>query len=267
MPIKNNVYLLIIPPGTVAALFLFILLLLGYARFRTPSEQPVLYIGIPLQGSTVIIDPSHGGIDSGSHYQERILEKDISLAVALELNHYLQQAGAKVILTRSTDEDVSRHITDSSMTRYHRDLQGRRKLINESGGDLFISLHVDACADPSIRGAITFYNSSNLDNKCLAECVQQNLNPVVRANPGAGDYFHQNIREGDYYLLNEARIPGVIVEMGFMTSPADRALLIQPNYQKKLAEALFMGLVEYYFSKPPPANKADNENNPEEPPG
>ncbi len=184
--------------------------------------------------------------------------------MALELDRYLRQAGATVVLTRSIDEDVSRHITDSSVSRYHRDLQGRRKLINESGGDLFISLHIDSCADPSVRGAITFYKNNRPENKLLAECIQKNLNPVVRANPGEGHYFHQNIREGDYYLLNEAAIPGVILEMGFMTSPADRELLVQPGYRRKLAEGIFMGMVEYLFCEPPP--EADPENELERPP-
>lgn len=258
MPAKNTVFLMIIPSGIMAAFFLIALLLGGYARFRPTPGEPTLYLGIPLKGRTVVVDPSHGGIDSGSHYQETILEKDVALAVALRLDHFLRQAGAEVMLTRSTDEDVSRHILDSSISRYHRDLQGRRKLINESEGDLFISLHVDSCPDPTVRGAITFFKNSRPENKFLAECIQRNLNPVVRANPSTGDYFHQTIREGDYYLLNETIIPGVILEMGFMTSPADRELLVHPGYQNKLAEAIFMGLVEYLFGEPSSEPNTEN---------
>lgn len=251
MRVRKTVRLLTVPPGMLAAVFLLALLLFGAARFGRPPGRPAVYLGIPLEGRTVAIDPSHGGIDPGTHHNETILEKEVVLAVALELERYLRQAGAAVVLTRSIDEDVSRHITGSG-SRYHRDLQGRVKLINASGADLFISLHVDSCVDPDVRGAITVYNDSRPENRLLAECIQKHVNPVVRTNPQEGQYFHQKTRADSYYILNEGTIPGVILEMGFMTSPADRELLIQKGYRKRLAEAIFMGIVEYLFADGPP---------------
>ena len=158
---------------------------------------------------------------SGAHHEGSITEKK-SFWRCLELRRLLQQAGAEVMMTRETDEDVSRHIPGDPASRYQRDMNGRVKLINESGADLFVSLHINYFYDPSIRGAIVFYNNSRPENKLLAEMIQKNINPVVAVNPRPGQYVHQEIKEGDYLLLNYATIPGVIVEMGFITNPDER---------------------------------------------
>ncbi len=238
---------LTIPPGTTGAA-LVILLLVWAALTCLPSPaRPAIRLGFPLQGAVVVIDPGHGGIDSGVT-SGRIEEKNINLAVSLELGRLLEQAGATAILTRSRDEDISHLLPEEADSRYRRDIKARVKIINESRADLFISIHIDSCTDPSIRGAIAFYNQKYPENKLLAERVQSHLNPVVNINPQPGEYVHQDIKEGSYYILNEARVPGIIIEIAFMTNPTDRELIVQHSYRIKVAQALFMGILEYVYT-------------------
>lgn len=239
-----KIRLLTIPPGAVgAALVIAFLAWAALAHLFSPARM-VIMLGFPLQGSTVVIDPGHGGIDSGvtSH---QIEEKTITLAVGLELSRLLEQAGAAAILTRSRDEDISHLLPEEVDSRYRRDIKGRVKVINESRPDLFISIHIDSCTDPSVRGAIAFYNRKYPENKLLAETVQRHVNPVAAMNARPGEYIHQEIKEGSYYILNEAQVPGIIMEIAFMTNPTDRELMVQQSYQKKIAQALFMGILEY----------------------
>ena len=154
-----------------------------------------------------------------------------------------------MIMTRERDEDVSRHIPGSEGSRYQRDMNSRVKLINESGADLFVSLHINHIYDPTVRGAIVFYCNSRPENKLLAEAIQKNINPVVAVNPRPDQLIHQNTKEGSYLVLNSSEIPGVIVEMAFMTSPEDRVLLKQERYRKELAQALLIGIAEYIYGR------------------
>lgn len=199
-------------------------------------------------GFTIIVDPGHGGIDGGVCRGEDLLEKNINLALAKQLRSVLRKKGYGVKMTRETDKDVSDLLPNGSDTRHRRDVHGRAKYINESNGDLFVSIHVNSCEDPYTRGAITFFTADDPQSELLAEEIQNHLNPVTRAEPQAGEYFHENIRAGEFYLLLNTNIPGVIIEVGFITSPSDKKLLATNSYRKKLAEAICAG-IESYIAK------------------
>jgi N-acetylmuramoyl-L-alanine amidase CwlD len=246
---RKRLRILIFPPVLIPLLMLLIIGgWLGFHFFKY-SRPAAIYYGYPLKGARILVDPGHGGIDPGSHHNGSFTEKEIVLSVGLELRRLLEQAGAEIIITRETDEDVSRHIPGSEGSRYQRDMKSRVKLINESGADLFVSLHINSIYDPTVRGAIVFYCNSRPENKVLAEAIQKNINPVVALNPGPDQYIHQNTKEGSYLVLNSAEIPGVIVEMAFMTSPDDRELLKQDRFRKKLAQAILVGIAEYIYSR------------------
>jgi N-acetylmuramoyl-L-alanine amidase CwlD len=246
---RNRLRVLVLPPVLIPLLMLLLIGGLISLQLWSLSRPATIYYGHPLKGTRILIDPGHGGIDPGSHHNGSFTEKEVVLAVGLELRHLLEQAGAEVLMTRETDEDVSRHIPGDSASRYQRDMKGRVKLINESGADLFVSLHVNYIYDPTVRGAIVFYCSSRPENKLLAEAIQKNINPVVAVNPRPDQYIHQNTKEGSYLVLNCTEIPGVIVEMAFMTSPDDRELMKQDSYRKKLAQAVLIGIAEYIYGR------------------
>ena len=201
-------------------------------------------------GVTVVIDPGHGGIDGGVSRGEDLLEKDINLMIAKHLKRMLQKKGYGVEMTRETDKDVSDLLPNGQDTRHRRDVHGRAKFINESNGDLFVSIHVNSCEDPYTRGAITFFTPDDPQSKNLADEIQSHLNEVTRAEPQPGEYFHEQARTGDFYLLLYTDIPGAIIEVGFITSPGDKKLLATGSYRKKLAQAICAGIEDYIAISP-----------------
>ncbi len=203
---------------------------------------------IASSGITVIIDPGHGGIDGGVSRGEDLLEKDINLDIAKQLRSMLQKKGYNVKMTRETDKDVSDLLPNGPDTRHRRDVHGRAKFINESGGDLFVSIHVNACEDSDTRGAITFFAPDDPQSEILAGAIQSNLNAVTKVEPRAGEFFHEKTRPGDFYLLLHTGIPGVIVEVGFITSPSDKKYLATSSYRRKLAAAICTGIESYVES-------------------
>ena len=229
---------------------LAVLALLLAALFLQPLSSPAaavsLYYGKPLKGIAVALDPGHGGIDSGAHHRSIVLEKEIVLEIGLQLRRLLEQAGARVMITRDKDEELSGHFPHDGMARHHRDLRGRVKLINESKADLFVSLHINSIHDPGVRGPIAFYAPRRPESKGLAAAVHAELNPLFRAEPGSGQLVHQEPRESSgFYILNETEMPGILLEIGFISSPADRALLQNQAFKKKIARAIFLGIAQY----------------------
>ncbi len=245
----RKVKVIVFPPSAWPLLTLPALCILVAALAFAPFTNPVsLYYGSPLKGITVALDPGHGGIDSGTHFESVMLEKEIVLEIGLELRRLLEQAGAGVMITREIDEELSRHCPDEGLARHRRDVRGRVVLINASQADLAVSLHINSIYDSSVGGPIAFYAGGNPENKRLAEAVQGGINPLFSARPGR--LLHRHPQESNaYYILNESATPSIILEVAFMTSPEDRELLKSKAFRKKIARAVFLGIVDYIYGK------------------
>ena len=126
----------------VVSLFCFLLLF-------SISDSSVL--GAPLSGKTVIVDAGHGGYNPGAIANGSI-EKDNNLAVALLLEKQLKEAGATVIMTRSTDRAVA-----TKVTSLRSELQARVDIAERNDGDIFVSIHSNSNDNPNFHGAMTFY--------------------------------------------------------------------------------------------------------------
>jgi N-acetylmuramoyl-L-alanine amidase len=195
----------------------------------------------------VLIDPAHGGTEAGVTVSSRVVEKDITLAIALSLKQVLEAGGAKVKvqLTRTADKTVS--------------LGDRIKIISTVKPDLVISLHANAGFDPEASGfEISFpgqkylspvvktgivkdmeINKQTNDNIRLAQMIQKNLETVF---PRRG----RGIREVPVPLLNTLSVPGVCVEMGFLTNKNDKDVLLDKDGQKNIARALGRSIRDYF---------------------
>ncbi len=249
--LKRKLWVFFLPQKKIKNGLISLTLVCLLVFFFTGSQGYLPAIqAIATNGLTVIIDPGHGGIDGGVSRGEDLLEKDINLDIAKQLRSLLRRKGYSVKMTRETDKDVSDLLPNGSDTRHRRDVHGRAKFINESNGDLFVSIHVNSCEDPYTRGAITFFSENNPQSEALAEIIHSYLNAVTKAEPQAGEYFHEKTRAGDFYILLHTDIPGVIVEVGFITSPRDKNLLATDSYRKKLAEAICVGIDSYVTSFP-----------------
>ncbi|MBP2651334.1 MAG: cwlD 3 [Firmicutes bacterium] len=191
-----------------------------------------------LNGKLIVIDAGHGGIDPGAN-RPGILEKDINLAIALELKDVLNNYGAKVLLSRQTDVDLSPECDNEKVRgRYHRDLAARVEMVEESDADLFISIHANAVNNPKRHGAEVFYYAKSAAGKGLANSIQIELSKVTQVVQAA--------KTADYFVLRRNKIPAALIEVGYITNAQEKTALQTTAYQKKLAEAIAAGIHNYY---------------------
>lgn len=191
-----------------------------------------------LASKVIVVDAGHGGIDPGAN-RPGVLEKDINLAIALELKNVLNKYGAKVVLSRQTDVDLSDECDNEKVRgRYHRDLMARVEMAEESDADLFISIHANAVTNAKRHGAEVFYSAKSDAGKALANSIQTELCKVAQANRAA--------KTADYFVLRRNKIPAALIEVGYITNMEERTTLQSPEYQRKLAEAIATGIYNYY---------------------
>lgn len=197
------------------------------------SLQVISAKTLPLQDTIIMIDPGHGGRDSGTYYGE-ILEKDINLEISKALEEELTKKGAIVYMTRKRDIDLS-SIYDSAKKR--GDLYRRLLLIKEKKSDLYISIHINWYDDTSLNGAEVLYNPINEDNKLLAKSImyhfKQNLNST------------RTIKTTDLYMYRNTTTPGVLVECGYLSNLTERKKLQAKKYQQRLASSITEGIIDY----------------------
>lgn len=218
---------------------LFIVILATIAAFVYNDVKPAFNAWRPpLAGMTIMIDPGHGGIDGGAG-SEPALEKDIALSVSEKLREFLNGQGAVVLMTREEDKDLAQDETKIIRTRKTEDLKKRKQLINDSDADLFISIHLNAIPTEQWRGAQTFYSPHLPDNKQIAVDIQKELTGNLENTD------RQPAEIGHVYILKEADVPGVLVEIGFLSNPAERRLLESADYQEKTAASISRGILRY----------------------
>ncbi|MFA9556522.1 N-acetylmuramoyl-L-alanine amidase CwlD [Evansella sp. AB-rgal1] len=201
---------------------------------------------LPLSGKVIVIDPGHGGIDGGASSKTGTLEKDVTLQISFLLRDYLQQSGALVLMTREGDHDLASESTKRVRSRKVEDLRRRASLINESNGDLFVSIHLNAIPSPKWRGAQTFYNRSVEGSETLSKQIQGEL----RRNLENTNREAKPINS--VYILQQANIPGSLVEVGFLSNPSEAELLKSEDYQQSVAASIYEGILRYMSEDPLP---------------
>lgn len=198
---------------------------------RNSSVAPVS--AIPTEGKVIVLDAGHGASDGGAVGISGAVEKDINLAITLHLKDMLEETGAKVVLTRDSDDPIAESKRE--------DMRLRKRIRNESDADAFLSIHMNKFAESKYKGAQVFY-SPDKDSKELGETLQSCLKEMLspdnnRVAKAAGDSL---------YLLRDSPVPAVIVECGFLSNPSEEQLLCQPDYQSKVARAICTGVMKYF---------------------
>lgn len=187
---------------------------------------------MPVNKRVIVIDAGHGEWDPGKK-SDGVEEKDINLRIAEKLQTLLEMSGAVVFVTRADDTALA--------GRKREDLKARAGLANDTGADIFISIHQNSYGSPSIRGAQAFYLDGSDKSKALAEKIQSQIIKFLNSN---------NRREAKandgYYVLKSARMPAVIVECGFLSNPDEAGLLLREDYQDRVAWAVYMGISDYF---------------------
>ncbi len=213
----------------------------------------------------VVIDPGHGGDDPGAIGAGRLLEKDVTLALARELAQRLRERGFEVVLTRDADRSLS--------------LEERSAIAEGVTGDLFVSLHANSAPEASAHGIETYYLDANHERHTLRVAARENgvptsaLDPLQRAlaglrvsetstrSAGLAEAVHTElvrgvrgtyrgvrdlgVKRGPFHVLFLSEAPSILVEVGFVTSPTEARRLGSKLYRALLAEQIARGLAHY----------------------
>ncbi|WP_246013812.1 N-acetylmuramoyl-L-alanine amidase [Companilactobacillus suantsaicola] len=174
--------------------------------------------------ATIVIDPGHGGDDSGAESKSNTYEKNFTLKFAKAIKDQLEKTGARVVLTRSGD---------SSKT-----LGQRARLSSRIQADAFISLHFDSSAQDNVgSGVTTYYYNKNKDGQ-LADDLNSQLKNLSIGSRGTA--------QKDLYVLHYNSQPSVLLELGYINSSSDYKYINSTSYRNEVAKDVTNGLKEYF---------------------
>ncbi|MDT8858819.1 N-acetylmuramoyl-L-alanine amidase [Alkalihalobacillus sp. MEB130] len=182
-----------------------------------------------LNNRVIAIDPGHGGRDPGA-VGNGLQEKDIVLAVGLELEKKLKSAGAKPIMTRNRDVFI--------------ELNQRAKIANDAKADIFVSIHVNSGPSGG-HGTETWISASSASSKESRDLAEK-INKRLVEELGTRD---RGVKTANFAVLRETNMPSVLVELGFITNSSDASLMKRSNFNERAANAIYKGIEDYYRSK------------------
>jgi N-acetylmuramoyl-L-alanine amidase len=240
------------------------------AAMPTRDGQSTLTRTLGLKIGRIVIDPGHGGHDTGTIGPTGLMEKDLCLDVAQRLGKIIHQRlpGAEVIYTRADDTFIP--------------LEERTRIANESKADLFISIHANSSHDHAARGIETYYlnlkgspdamevaarenataqesvhdledivkkiaRSEKIDeSREFAADIQESLaKRIQKLNRTVKD---RGVRKAPFVVLIGADMPSILTEISFLSNPADEQLLKKPEHRQRVAEGLYQGVASYLQS-------------------
>ena len=236
----------------------------------TRDGQRSLTRALGLKISRIVIDPGHGGHDTGTIGPHGLMEKDLCLDVALRLGYEIEEKipGAEVIYTRKDDTFVP--------------LEERTAIANDAKADLFISVHANSSHDAAARGIETYYlnfatseesmavaarenalaqsslhdlqdiikkiarNEKVEESKELASDIQDSL--THRLQLVSQDERNRGVKKAPFVVLIGANMPSVLSEISFISNPSDEKLLKKTDQRQRVADGLYRGIASYLES-------------------
>lgn len=221
---------------TIAVVFAFLTAVALCVRALNTAQSVAAFSN---GGMRIVLDAGHGGIDGGvTGVNTGIKESDVNLAITHRLREILTDMGFEVILTRKTEAGLY----DTTAKGFKkRDMQKRKEIIQKADPALVVSVHQNFYPSRTSRGAQVFYKKSNEQARKFADVIQDKLNGLYAAEGAKG----RRISTGDYFMLDCADCPSVIVECGFLSNAADEMLLSNADFQRKIAQAIALGVVSY----------------------
>ena len=235
------------------------------AAKRDSHGDRSLIRALGLKLDRVVIDPGHGGHDTGTIGPTGFMEKELVLDVAHRLGALItQRLGSEVVYTRSDDTFIP--------------LEERTNIANDKKADLFLSIHANSSQLPHIAGSETFYLNFTTSEEALEVAARENatsqtsihdlqtlvqriaLNEKVQESrelanilqramysglPRNRSFKNRGIKKAPFVVLIGAQMPSVLAEIAFLSNPKDESLLKKPDYRQKVAEALFRGVSQY----------------------
>jgi len=237
------------------------------------EKQPIITSPIKLpvynpKDITIVLDPGHGGKDSGAVGVGGLKEKDVVLSIAKYCADILREKGFKVVLTRDSDVFIP--------------LAQRVKIANDAKANLFVSIHANASLDPSAKGMEVFFLNATSNQKALRIAALENDVPLEQMNtinkiiislinqaklkesanlakyvdesiyevtkPLYPGLINRGIDQAPFYVLVGTNCPSILIETLFITNPKDNEYLKDTNYQQQIAKGIADGLIKYLNS-------------------
>jgi N-acetylmuramoyl-L-alanine amidase len=252
------------------------------AAVPTADGETSLVRALGLKIGRIVIDPGHGGHDSGTLGADGIEEKDVVLDVALRLGKLLHdRLGSEIIYTRSDDTFIP--------------LETRTAIANKAQADLFLSIHANSSPDASARGVETYYLNFTSSPDALETAARENavsdqsihqLSDLVKkialkdkieeSREFAGDVQQglygglqkgnaglkdRGVKKAPFVVLIGANMPSILAEISFVTNAKDARQLQEPEYRERVAESLYKGVAKYaggLSGTRPPAERASS---------
>lgn len=192
-----------------------------------------------LKNKKIVLDPGHGGSDPGAIGPTGVTEKTVTLRVAQDLKKILESDGAKVILTRTKDTEVSKK---KSKATDIEELQARCDVANRIEADLFISLHMDSFINAETSGTTTYYYEKGfIASRQLSEALQRSVIKELKTKD-------RGSKTSNFYVVKNTDVPACLIEMAFISNPKEEKLLYSNSGTQKAAKGIAAGINEY-FSK------------------
>jgi len=189
----------------------------------------------------IVLDAGHGLPDGGAIGANGTIESELNLEIAKKVQKLLKKKGYEVIMTRKDENSICED-EKSISARKKSDMRKRLEIINSSGADMFVSIHMNKFSSPSYRGAQVIYSGNYIESEILAGIIQKELHSLP---DNKSKRTHLKAPSG-IFLLKNAQIPAVIVECGFLSNFDEEKLLGTEKYQDALAKAIAKGIDNYY---------------------
>jgi len=199
------------------------------------KENTVQTVSLPVSNKTIILDAGHGAPDFGAESANGIKESNINLSITKKVQSLLEQSGCNVILTRSDENGIYDLKANTIREKKVSDIKNRVKIGNESSADAFISIHLNKIPQSQYYGWQTFFKTNNEESESLARSIQEELNK------------REALKITGKYIIEHVEIPITIIECGFLSNPEEEKLLVQDEYQDKLAWGIYNGIMDYFY--------------------
>lgn len=189
----------------------------------------------------VVLDPGHGGADPGAISGAGLSEKSLNLAVAKDCGIYLANHGVSVAYTRTTDQPALPTVPFQVLP----DLKHRTYLARTWHARVFVTIHANTEPTHTMTGPIVYYDVHNPGSYPFAKSLSPFLWRI-----GGPQWAPRPVEQ---LVLEQANVPAVNVEVGFLSNPQNAALLSQAWYQRALGNAIAEGVIHYIATAPQPA--------------
>lgn len=205
-------------------------LLLGCARTAEAPAAPVAPLPTP-ERWYVVLDAGHGGFDAGASGNDTgVPEAELNLAVARLVQQALEDAGARVLMTRTTSAALG--------GTKREDMARRGQLLMAEGADAAVSIHMNKFTDRRVRGPMAYYQAGAEAGQALAASIIDSLTQALGLNPRLPN-------PGNNFVTRVPACPAALVECGFLSHPEEERSLQDEAYQKTLAQAIAQGILAF----------------------